>query len=165
VYPPSQAVLIPTKTESAKKRFLENLWEAQALFRTKLGQSVVLRTEDQEVETKRSRITIARTYFNVYQRTSFLKETKKVRRLFISGICSADLDVQPKVVVHIDELGQADPLPLNGREPPFVVIRIQPMAGDLSRYTVTSHDPNDEAEEEIVHTARVSGRIVQTSAS
>jgi hypothetical protein len=78
VYPPSQAGLVPNKTESAKKRFLEHLWEAQAVYRTRLGQSVVLRTEDQEVEAKRSRITIARTYFNVYQRTSFLKEAKKV---------------------------------------------------------------------------------------
>jgi hypothetical protein len=67
------------------------------------------------------------------------------------------------VVVHIDELGHADSLPVSGREPPFVVIRIQPMAGELSRYTVTSQDPNEEGEEEIVHTARVSGRIVQTS--
>lgn len=30
-------------------------------------------------------------------------------------------------------------------------------------YTVTSSDPNDEAEEDIVHTAAVPARIVQTS--
>jgi hypothetical protein len=37
------------------------------------------------------------------------------------------------------------------------------MAGELSRYTVTSSDPNDEGEEDIVQTARVPSRIVQTS--
>ena len=37
------------------------------------------------------------------------------------------------------------------------------MAGELSRYTVTSNDPGDEGEEDIVQTARVPGRIIQTS--
>jgi hypothetical protein len=49
--------------------------------------------------------------------------------------------------------------------PPFVVVRVQPMAGELSRYTVTSSDPNDEGEEDIVQTGRVPSRIVQTSMS
>ena len=62
-----------------KQQFLDNLWHAQAMFRTKTGSSVMLRGEDREVETKGNRLTIARTYFNVYQRTGFLKEQKKVR--------------------------------------------------------------------------------------
>lgn len=37
------------------------------------------------------------------------------------------------------------------------------MAGELCRYTVTSSDPNDEGEEDIVHTAAIPARIVQTS--
>ena len=49
--------------------------------------------------------------------------------------------------------------------PPFVIIRVQPLAGDLSRYSVTSSDPHDEGEEDIVQTARVPSRIVQTSTS
>ena len=49
------------------------------------------------------------------------------------------------------------------REPPFVVVRIQPMAGDLARYKVTSNDPSDEGEEDIIQTERVPDRIVQTS--
>jgi hypothetical protein len=69
---------------------------------------------------------------------------------------------KPKVVVHIDEFGSADPLPITGG-PPYVIIRVQPMAGDLSRYTVTSTDPHDDSEEDIVQTARVAGRVVQTS--
>ncbi len=37
------------------------------------------------------------------------------------------------------------------------------MAGALSRYKVTSSDPNDESEEDIVQTGRVSDRVVHTS--
>jgi hypothetical protein len=74
--------MVPTKTESAKRRFLENLWDLQARYRARLGLSVVLCAEEQEVESKRGRVTLARTYFNVYQRTSFLKEAKKVRHCF-----------------------------------------------------------------------------------
>lgn len=39
------------------------------------------------------------------------------------------------------------------------------MAGEVSRYTVTSNDPNEEPEEDIVQSARVPSRIVQTSRS
>ena len=39
------------------------------------------------------------------------------------------------------------------------------MAGELSRYKVTSSDPNDDGEEDIVQTMRVPDRIVQTSTS
>ena len=47
------------------------------MYRTKAGQSVVLGGEETEVESRGGRVTIARTYFNVYQRTSFLQESKK----------------------------------------------------------------------------------------
>ena len=73
------------------------------------------------------------------------------------------VSLQTKIVLHIDETGTADPLPFGMRGPPFVVVRVHPMAGELSRYTVTSNDPNDEPEEDIVQTARVPGRIIQTS--
>lgn len=66
-------------------------------------------------------------------------------------------------MVHIDYLGSADPIPFGVGGPPFVRVRVQPMAGELSRYTVTSNDPNDESEEDIVQTGRIPARIVQTS--
>jgi protein ECT2 len=47
--------------------------------------------------------------------------------------------------------------------PPYVIVRVQPMAGDLCRYAVSSSDPNDEGEEDIVHTPTVPSRIVLTS--
>lgn len=71
--------------------------------------------------------------------------------------------MQPKIVVHIDEQGYADALPFGSHAAPYVVVRVQPLAGELSRYTVTSSDPNEEMEEDIIHTSRVPDRIVQTS--
>jgi hypothetical protein len=71
--------------------------------------------------------------------------------------------VQTKIVMHIDTLGTADPIPFGMNGPPYVVVRVQPMAGEISRYTVTSSDPTDESEEDIVQTSRIPGRIVQTS--
>ncbi|KAG9317464.1 hypothetical protein JVU11DRAFT_1666, partial [Chiua virens] len=106
----------------------------------------VLCSDEREVEVRGGRTTLARTYFNVYQRTAFLQETKKT-----------------KVVMHIDPLGSADPLPFGMGGPPYVIVRVHPMAGEISRYSVSSSDPNDDPEEEIVQTSRIPGRIVQTS--
>lgn len=78
VHPPAPINLDPTHTETDKRRFLENLWHVQATYRSRAGQSVVLCADEQEVESKAGRVTIARTYFNVYQRTAFLQEPKKV---------------------------------------------------------------------------------------
>ncbi|KAI6047452.1 hypothetical protein EDC04DRAFT_2864519 [Pisolithus marmoratus] len=145
VFPPAPINLDPSRTAAEKERFLENLWSAQAKYRTRYGQSVVLCADETEVEAKGSRTTVARTYFNVYQRTAFLQEIKKT-----------------KIVMHIDPLGTADPIPFGMGGPPYVIVRVQPMAGEISRYSVTSTDPNGDPEEEIVQTARIPGRIVQT---
>ncbi|KAI0340771.1 hypothetical protein BDW22DRAFT_348171 [Trametopsis cervina] len=144
VLPPAPANLDPTRTDDAKSRFLQNLWEVQARYRTKNGQSVVLCAEDKEVESRGGKMTIAKTYFNVYQRTAFLQESRKT-----------------KIIMHVDPLGTADPIDF-GIRGPFVVVRVQPMAGELSRYTVTSHLTGDEGEEDIVHTSTVPGRIIDT---
>ncbi|KAN0131381.1 hypothetical protein V8E53_010758 [Lactarius tabidus] len=144
VFPPHPPNFNPQRSETEKARFLENLWLSQANFRARSGKSVVLHSEEREVES-RGRITFARTYFNVYQRTAFLQEPQKT-----------------KVVLHIDELGSSDPIPFGVTGPPFVSIRVQPMAGALSRYKVTSSDPNDESEEDIVQTGRVADRVVHT---
>ena len=85
IIPPGPINLDPTQTQSEKQRFLENLWKAQANYRARAGQSVVLCADDQEVESRSGRTTIARTYFNVYQRTAFLQEAKKVCKC--EGFC------------------------------------------------------------------------------
>ncbi|KAF8639693.1 hypothetical protein AX17_000955 [Amanita inopinata Kibby_2008] len=145
VHPPLPTNLDPTRTESDKQRFLENLWQIQATYRARAGQSIVLHAKEQEVESKAGKITYARTYFNVYQRTAFLQEQRKT-----------------KIIVHIDPIGSADPIPFGIGGPPFARIRLQPMAGGLCRFAVSSNDPTDEGEEDIVQTERVPSRIVQT---
>ncbi|KAJ6490422.1 hypothetical protein C8R47DRAFT_1185606 [Mycena vitilis] len=145
VQPPAPINLNPVQTELDKQRFLENLWKVQAAYRARAGQSVVLRAEEMEVESKGGRVTIARTYYNVYQRTAFLQEPKKT-----------------KIVVHIDALGSADKIPFGVGAPPFGVIRLQPLAGGVCRYKVSSSDPSDPGEEDIVQTTRVPSRIVLT---
>ncbi|KAF8505702.1 hypothetical protein F5888DRAFT_1604130 [Russula emetica] len=145
VFPPHHPNFNPQRTEAEKARFLENLWLSQTNIRTRSGKSVALRSEEREVESRGGRTTYARTYFNVYQRTAFLQEPRKT-----------------KVVVHIDELGTSDPLPFGISGPPFVSIRVQPIPGALARYKVTSSDPNDENEEDIVQIGRVSDRVIHT---
>jgi len=51
---------------------------AQAKYRTKEKQSVVIRSEDQEVETRGGRMTLASTFYNVYPRMGFMGERRKV---------------------------------------------------------------------------------------
>ncbi|KAF8759902.1 RhoGEF domain [Rhizoctonia solani] len=123
---------VDSSPEQAKARFLENLWAVQARLRTRLGRSVVLYGGEREV----GMATLARTWWNLYSRTAYLSETKK---------------------------GTADPLPFGmAGAPPYVVIRVQPLAGELCRFAVSSCNEEDEREEDIVHTPSVPGRIVQT---
>ena len=81
VFPPSSVYLDPIRTESEKNRFLDNLWDAHARFRTRVERSIALRGEEREVESKGGYATYARTYFNIYTRTNFLQEPKKVKFL------------------------------------------------------------------------------------
>ena len=83
VFPPASVYLDPIRTESEKRRFLDNLWVAQARFRTRAERSIALRGEEREVENKGGYVTCAQTYFNVYTRTNFLQEPKKVGSFFV----------------------------------------------------------------------------------
>ena len=163
VHPPYPPNLNPERAESDKKAFLENLWTAQAKYRTKENLSIVIRSDEEEVESRGGRMTVANTFYNVYSRTDFLKERRKVRPgMFLSVGCVCSQRNQTKVVVHIDPDGVADRVPFGVEGPPMVVIRVQPMAGELSKFTVNSSDSMDEGEEDIIQTDRVPGRIVQT---
>jgi protein ECT2 len=138
--------LDPIQTEGAKRRFLENLWLAQGMYRARQGQSVVLCSEEQEVEHKGNRTTYARTYYNVYTRTSFLQEPKKT-----------------KVVVHIDPLGSADPVPFGMGCAPILRIRVQPMAGSVCRLVAQSFDPEEPGDDDVIRTDKVDKWIIDTS--
>lgn len=67
------------------------------------------------------------------------------------------------MVLHIDSLGDADPIPISMDAPPYVVIRVQPLSGQSCRYSVISSDPEDEPEEEDVQMALVPSKVIQTS--
>ena len=64
--------------------------------------------------------------------------------------------------MHIDQEGVADPIPFGDVDGPYVIVRVQPMAGELARYCVTS-TYEEEVEEDIMQTSRIPERIVQTS--
>ncbi|KAI0692571.1 hypothetical protein BC835DRAFT_1416498 [Cytidiella melzeri] len=150
VVSPSSTSLDPIRSEDAKWRFLQNLWEVQARYRTKNGQSVVLVADEEEVErkdeSKDGKTTMAHTYFNIYQRLAFLQESNKA--------CA----VNSKVVVHVDPTGTADPINL-GIRGPFMVARVRPMSGGLSSLTITSQK-HSFRDEEIVDNENVRRTII-----
>ncbi|KAG8796883.1 hypothetical protein FRC17_007919, partial [Serendipita sp. 399] len=148
VLPPAPLNLDPTATRAAKKRFLENLWTVQAMYRVKNGRCVAVRSEEKELDNRAGRATHATAFYNIYQRTPYLGEVKK-----------------PKVVIHVDPSKEADKIPFGIVGGPFVVIRLQPMEGGLCRYNVTCNSPDEEEEEHILHLEVVPGRIMQTTST
>lgn len=78
VFPASPANLDPTRAENEKQRFLENLWIVQARYRTRFGQSVILKDAERTVDDGGGKLTTATTYFNLFQRTAYLREKAKV---------------------------------------------------------------------------------------
>ncbi|KZS91196.1 hypothetical protein SISNIDRAFT_456791 [Sistotremastrum niveocremeum HHB9708] len=145
VHPPRPPQIDPITSARDRKSFVEKLWMAQARIRERQGRSLVLFRPDEEVDDRKNHQETARVYWNVYERKPYLGEPKK-----------------PKVVFHIDPLGTADPIPFGVGGGPCVVIRVQPMAGELCRFSVTSTDPNDEGEEDIEQTPNIPSRVVRT---
>ena len=78
VHPPSPINFNPRRSEEDKNLFLEKLWTAQAYIRTREDRSVVLYSPDQLLEETKVSKQVARTYFNLYQRTQYLQEPNKV---------------------------------------------------------------------------------------
>lgn len=78
VIPPSSQRDTQLGTER-KQHFLEALWDAQAKYRTRNGRSALIEAEEREVESYAGKKTIARTYYNIYTRSWYLAEDKKVR--------------------------------------------------------------------------------------
>ena len=79
VLPPAPLNMDPTATQAAKRRFLENLWTVQALYRVKNGRCVAVRSAEVDIESKGGRTTQATAFYNLYQRTPYLGEARKVR--------------------------------------------------------------------------------------
>lgn len=60
-------------------------------------------------------------------------------------------------------MGSADPIPFGIGAAPYASIRLQLIAGGLCRFSISSNDPEDDGEEDIVQIERVPSRIVNTS--
>lgn len=85
----SLVVVIPPSSQrdtqlgiERKRQFLNALWDAQAKYRTRNGRSALIEAEEREVESYAGKKTIARTYYNIYTRSWYLAEDKKVRATF-----------------------------------------------------------------------------------
>ncbi|GJJ07089.1 hypothetical protein Clacol_001288 [Clathrus columnatus] len=99
-----------------------------------------------------------------FEKQRFLENLWTVQAQFRSRnnrsvvLCSGEREVENRG-------GSADEIAFRLDGPPYVVVRVQPLPGELSRYVVSSSDPDDETVEDIVHTASVPGRIVDTNAN
>ncbi|EJU06625.1 hypothetical protein DACRYDRAFT_103575 [Dacryopinax primogenitus] len=146
VVPPAPVGYDPITTQERKQRFLNSLWTCQAEYRTRQGRSTVRYMPEREIETVRGKTTFAKAYFNVYHRTAYLGEPKK-----------------GKIVLHVDPREtQADDLPFGVDGGPYVIVRVQPMEGDLARIRVTTRDPAEPIEEDIIETAEIPARVINT---
>lgn len=123
VHPPYSINLDPVMARKDKLRFVRNLWAAQALARTRLRK----RTSGPapaipRVFKAREEIKLATCYWNVWERDGWTGATSKA-----------------KVVVLVDESGDAQGLPLGGGVAPLAVVRLQPMQGGLCRWAPSSN--------------------------
>lgn len=73
VHPPAPPNYDPVRTRNDKQRFLECLWNAQAMYRSKDGSCLTRVSEEREMPGR----SIVRTWFNVYQRADWEEERKK----------------------------------------------------------------------------------------
>jgi protein ECT2 len=78
VQPPRIPGLDPIATTELRRRFLENLWEAQARIRGNHGRSIILGRPEEVMEDKKGVVERARVYWNVYERRAYLGEPCKV---------------------------------------------------------------------------------------
>ncbi|PWN39455.1 hypothetical protein IE81DRAFT_326527 [Ceraceosorus guamensis] len=111
-----------SSARSEKMRFLENLWRAQAMAKTKEGRSYVRCSISESLQSA-DEIPVRRlTYWNVYTRRAFLAETSK-----------------SVVALQVDIHGEADQLPF-GTElaPPHATLRIHSIDEDTGRFSYTT---------------------------
>ncbi|RSH95410.1 hypothetical protein EHS25_000497 [Saitozyma podzolica] len=151
VHPPYSVSLDPVATRRDKLRFVHNLWAAQALARAKLLPQEVRQVpralvEEEEIglESAGEMFGRAKCYWNVWERQGWLHADRKA-----------------KVVVHVDEDGEAEDLAPKQDGGPCMVIRLQPMSGGLCRYSFIS-TADDEPERTVIPTSEVNERIVTT---
>lgn len=103
----------------------------------------------------------AKCFWNVWDRPGWTGEKRKVCGFSIA--VASKLTLQAKVAIHIDEDDFAPELSLNEGDP-CMVIKLQPMAGGLCRFSYATA-ANDGEARVLVDTSEVEDRIVTTSGS
>lgn len=153
VHPPSPINVDLANSAKEKIRFLTNLWNAQALVRSKghqnippamLPKALAFGESVSAQGSEKGSTTLVNVFWNEWQKDVWLQDAKK-----------------GKVLVHLDEEGVSLPLEF-GNDGPIVIIRLQPLAGDLCKLHASSRDPDEISKDmEILRTDEVISRIVQ----
>ncbi|WWC97695.1 hypothetical protein V866_004579 [Kwoniella sp. B9012] len=141
--------LDPVATRRDKLRFIQNLWAAQALARTKLSSKegkilarALVSEHELSLEAAGEPMGRAKCYWDVWEKSAWLAHRKA------------------KVAVHIDEEGLAENLPV-GEDAPLLCIRLQPMTGGLCRFSYSTIDAVDE-DRMVIDISEIMDRIVTT---
>ncbi|WVW79055.1 hypothetical protein I302_101018 [Kwoniella bestiolae CBS 10118] len=152
VHPPFSTALDPVATRRDKLRFIQNLWAAQALARTKMSTKdprsvprALMSEHELSLEGAGDPMGRARCYWDVWERNGWLDHRKA------------------KVAVHIDEEGMASNLPV-GEDGPLLCIRLQPMTGGLCRFSYSTADAVDE-DRMVIDISEIMDRVVTTGES
>ncbi|KAK8843437.1 hypothetical protein IAR55_007094 [Kwoniella newhampshirensis] len=150
VHPPFAMSLDPIATKRDKLRFIQNLWAAQAVARTKLLPKhiraiprVLMSTEEVNLEGAGDQSGRAKCYWDVWDRNVW----GSVRKA--------------KVVIHIDEDGIAPDIPMEEGSYPLLSIRLQPVAGGLCRFSSTTAGYDDD-ERIVIALSEVTAKIATT---
>lgn len=83
VLPPAPVGLDLAATQEKKKTFLENLWKVQVLARVKEGRCIALKGEEVQIENRGVRANKVGCWWNLYLRTPYLGESKRVNLLLL----------------------------------------------------------------------------------
>lgn len=154
VRPPFGASIDPVGVRKDKLRFVENIWAAQAQARAKLMPKeleikemprVMVAVEESALDTAGEPFGRAKLFLNVWSRQGYASSTRRGR-----------------VVIHLDESGDAPDLSLGEDDKdPAMVIKLQPMPGNLCRFSYTTE--TGDTTRELLDFGTVSERIASIS--
>lgn len=157
-HPPAPVGLDPQASRQDKLRFVQNIWAAQALARTKLLPSQVkpipsVLSDDTQYEVEGGR---AKIYWNVWTTAGWAAEQRKV-----SGRSNAHANSQAKVLIQVVEQYCESPMP-EPTESTALIMRLEPLEGDLCRFSYISAK-GDSVSRHLINSSQVTKVVVDTS--
>ncbi|GHJ88511.1 hypothetical protein NliqN6_4913 [Naganishia liquefaciens] len=161
VHPPMPANTEYTPTKLDKQRFVQNIWKAQALARTKLSASgqrttglapaialpvAFVSNENRKLAGSDRLAGQAISFWNVWERDSWLSHPHK-----------------SKVVLHVDETGTSALLPTSDDQNPLVVIRAAPSLDGTCSVSIRSLGSTEEdMEDDALSLKNIVDKVVET---